>query len=137
MYCKHLEYFKGLSAENQMKEMENISVKGMISLADYMYEHYDEFKLILCCSKDTRYCDLAEQMALLDEEATREFAKTADMVGASVSSVPSRLEHILTTGLFTMFFELIIHDVPREEADEYISKLTKFYLYGYRGIMGF
>lgn len=137
MYRRNLSRFRELSAEHQMQEMENLSLTGMVSMADYMYEHYDEFKLILCCSRDTRYGDLADQMAFLDDEATREFAKTADSMGADVTPVPPRLEHILTTGLFTMFFELIVHDVPREEADEYIENLIHFFTNGYKGIMGF
>ena len=137
MYRRSLRTFAELPPEQQPSSMEELSAQHMIHMANYMYDHHDEFKLILCCSQGTEYSDLVEKMALLDEEATNAFAESANSAGGSVSRMPPRLEHILTTGLFTMFFELIVHDVPREEMDEYIGSLVRFYTKGYAGIMGF
>lgn len=137
MYANILESFQEMAYEQQQSDMEDLSIRGMIQLSDYMYDHYDEFKLILCCSKDTEYADLAAAMAHLDEEATNKFAEESVKAGMPVQRMLPRLEHILTTGLFTMFFELIIHDVPHEEAEEYITSLMHFFTAGYSGIMGF
>ncbi|MFQ9148077.1 MAG: hypothetical protein ACLR5G_07375 [Eubacteriales bacterium] len=47
------------------------------------------------------------------------------------------LEHILVSGMFSAFFEMIIHDVPYERASEYLKKLRAFYTAGWKEIMGF
>ena len=49
---------------------------------------------------------------------------------------PTR-EHILVSGMFAAFFEMIIHDVPYERASEYLKKLRAFYTAGWKEIMGF
>ncbi len=136
-YQSILESFQQLNCEQQQKNMEKIAAKGMLQLVDYMYEHYEEFKIILCCSQDTPFTDLANDMALLDEAATDKFVEECAKAGKSVKRMLPRLEHILSTGFFTMAFELIIHDVPRQEADEYIVSLLHFYTLGCSGIMGF
>lgn len=137
MYKEALLDFSRLTPEQQKSDMEELSTQGMIRMAEYMYQHHDEFKLLLCCAQDTEYGDLIEQMALLDEQATRDFAETTQAAGVPVRRIMPQLEHILTTGMITMFFELIIHDVPREEADEYIISLIQFFTGGYSKIMGF
>ena len=136
MYASALTEFSQLSPEQQQTDMEELSIQGMIQMAEYMYQHHDEFKLLLCCAQDTEYGDLIEQMALLDEQATKDFAESTQAVGVPVRRIMPRLEHILTTGMVTMFFELIIHDVPREEADEYIISLMHFFTGGYGRVMG-
>ena len=47
------------------------------------------------------------------------------------------IEHILASGLFSAFFEVIIHDIPHENAAEYLEELKAFYTAGWKKIMGF
>lgn len=137
LYRSGLEEFSQLPPQQQQTDMEALSTRKMLQIAQYMYDHHDEFQLLLCCSQGTEYGDLAERMALLDEQATNEFAKTTMAAGVPLQRIMPRLEHILTTGLFTMFFELIIHKVPQEEAEEYVVNLMHFFTGGYSRIMGF
>lgn len=39
--------------------------------------------------------------------------------------------------LFSAFFEVIIHDIPHENAAEYLEELKAFYTAGWKKIMGF
>lgn len=48
----------------------------------------------------------------------------------------ARLEHILTTGMFNAFFELIIHEMPLDEAERYLEEMRDFYTAGWMKIMG-
>ena len=137
IYARTLEGFAALPAEQQQADMEDIAIQATLRMTNYMYSHRDAFKLILCCSQDTEYADLTERMARLDEQATSRFAQTTAAAGMPFQRTTPRLEHILTTGLFTMFFELIVHDVPREEADDYVVSLIHFYTAGCSRIMGF
>lgn len=50
--------------------------------------------------------------------------------------IDERLEHILITGMFNTFFELIIHDMPLEEAKHYLKEMRAFYTAGWMKIMG-
>ena len=46
------------------------------------------------------------------------------------------IEHIITTGMFSALFELIIHDVTKDKAIDYAKTLTRFYYAGWKEIMG-
>ena len=135
-YRDVLNEFLKLPTQTKREAYDALSTAYMMSLANYMYEHYDEFKLILCCSEDTKYSDLVNEMALIDERATKEYLESLASSGIAVEHISPRLEHILTTGLFSMFFELIVHDIPQEDAHEYVHKLMEFFSTGYRKILG-
>ena len=137
MYRETLENFFNYSPEEQFTNMQSITHQCMLEMKEYMYDHYDSVKLILCCSQGTRYQDFVHDLAEMDVEATHDFTKTMDQVHVQAKNVNPVLEHILTSGMFTGFFELIVHDVSREDADAYIEQLLTFYTAGWGSIMGF
>ena len=137
IYKEALESFFKFSPEDQMQNMISVTYECMVKLKNYMYDNYDSVKLILCCSQGTKYDDLVHRMANMDKEATHDFAKSVKSVSNDIKLVNPILEHILTSGMFAGFFELIVHDVPREDADEYIIQLLDFYAAGWGKIMGF
>ena len=59
-----------------------------------------------------------------------------ERLGRPVPSIDKRLEHILITGMFNTFFELIIHEMPLEEAKHYLKEMRAFYTAGWMKIMG-
>lgn len=137
LYRELLTRFAAMPHAQQQASMAAYTADGMIRMADFVYENHDAFKLLLSCSEDTEYADLIEALARMDEQANRNFEQVSSQAGAPVSSLPPKLEHILTTGLFTMFFELILHDIPRDESEAYIRSMIRFFTCGYAGIMGF
>lgn len=137
MYRKTLTDFFEKTPEEQCENMVDATFMCMKKMKDYMYENFDAFKLILCCSEGTRYKYLIHNVAEMDIAATHDFAKSMDQVGQAAKKVNPVLEHILTSGMFAGFFELIVHDVPKEAADEYIHQLLDFYAAGWGKIMGF
>lgn len=42
----------------------------------------------------------------------------------------------MITGMFNTFFELIIHEMPLEEAKHYLKEMRAFYTAGWMKIMG-
>ena len=46
------------------------------------------------------------------------------------------LEHILITGMFHTFFELVIHEMPLQNAENYVKEMRAFYTAGWMKIMG-
>ena len=50
--------------------------------------------------------------------------------------IDKRLEHILITGMFSTFLELIVHEMPLEEAEVYLKQMRAFYTAGWMKIMG-
>lgn len=137
LYRDVLSDFFALPAEQQQADMIGCTHKCMMRMVDYMYAHYDSFKLILCCSQGTPYASMVHELAHLDVLATQQFRSSITGAGVPLKPVNKTLEHMLTSGMFSTFFELIVHDIPRKDADEYVRQMLDFYSAGWQKIMGF
>ena len=105
-------------------------------MVDYVYEHFDTFKLILCHSDGTKYADMIHEMVEIEVKSTHDFIDTLKSLGHNVKAIDSRLEHILVSGMFTSFFEMVIHDMPKEQAVTFNKELRAFYTAGWKELMG-
>ena len=130
------EAFARLTPEEQVAGMGVQSGECIDWLMDYAYENMDAFKLILCCSEGTKYENMVHEMVESEVEATHTFAKVMEGLGMPAYHVDTQLEHMLVSGMFSAFFETIIHDVPHEKAAEYVRELRAFHVAGWKEIMG-
>ncbi len=55
---------------------------------------------------------------------------------AKTRRMDPQLEHILISGMFSAFFEIVIHNMPMEQATEYVKELRDLYVAGWKKIMG-
>lgn len=137
LFGSSLESFSQLSPESQHHDMLDYTSSSMARMTDYIYDNLLPFKLILCSSEGTRYENLVHDLAQMDCDATRTFSETMAENGLHMKSVHPQLEHMLNSGMFSAYFELVIHDIPRESAEEYVTQLLNFYTAGWKKIMGF
>lgn len=137
MFNNTQESFADLSPNEQKEGMGVISSAKMQDMMKYAYEHKEIFKLLLISSEGTKYENMIHDMVETEAEATRKFAKVMEGLGKPKYSVDPILEHILISGMFSAFFEVIIHDVPYENAKEYLTELSEFHIAGWKKIMGF
>lgn len=131
------EAFARLSPEEQKANMGIQSGECMDWMTSYAYEHFDVFKLILCCSEGTKYENMVHEMVEIEIEATHAYAKVLEGLGMPAYNIDPQLEHMLVSGLFSAYFEMIIHDVPQAKATEYVRTLRAFHTAGWQKIMGF
>ena len=137
MYEKTQKDFTFLSPEEQIEKMGKMSGETLQKMMKYAFEHKDAFRLLLGSSEGTKYENMVHDMVETEVEATHAFADVAEKLGYPKYCVDSTLEHILVSGLFSAFFEMVIHDVPYEKATECLRELRDFYTAGWQKIMGF
>lgn len=137
MYQTILDDFNNIPPKDQCECMENYTTAGMFQMTEYIYDNFDAFKLILRCSEGTRYENLVHDMTQMECNATRNFYEAMSYNGTPMHPVHPQLEHILTSGMFYAYFEIVVHDIPKENASEYIRELINFYEGGWQRIMGF
>lgn len=135
-YCKAQREFADLPPEEQPEHLGTTSGNCMYEMLLYAYEHLDEFKLILCHSEGTRFSKLIDEMAEIETNATHNYFKVLGQLGRPVPPIDEHLEHILITGMLNTFFEMIIHEMPFDKAQQYLEKMTAFYTAGWMKIMG-
>ena len=131
MYINTQNGFKKLDAETQQTSMGKVSGDCMEDMLDYMYDNEDEFRLILLSSKGTRYDNMVHEMSDIEVEATHDFVKLMEQNGKHIKAVDPMLEHMLISGMFSAFFELLIHKDDIKEAKTYLKQLRAFYTAGW------
>ncbi len=147
MVGRHYEYilncfkraqqeFAGLPHERQPEVMGDISGACMFDILHYAYAHLEECKLILCCSEGTRFSGLIDEMVEIEVEATHAYQEVLRELGRHSPNIDPLLEHILITGMFHTFFELVIHEMPLSDAENYVKEMRAFYTAGWMKIMG-
>lgn len=135
-FKKAQQEFSKIPHEQQPEVMSDISGKCMFEMLHYAYRHLEECKLILCCSEGTKFSGLIDEMVEIEEEATHSYQKVLEELGRPSPKIDPVLEHILITGMFHTFFELVIHQMPLENAENYVKEMRIFYTAGWMKIMG-
>lgn len=135
-FCRAQKEFADLPLKEQPISLGTISGECMYDMLLYAYEHLNEFKLILCHSEGTRFSRLIDEMVEIEAKGTHDYLAVLDKLGRPSPPIDERLEHILITGMFNTFFELIIHEMPMEEAKHYLKEMRTFYTAGWMRIMG-
>lgn len=130
------EEFASLPYEEQVAGMGTITARCIEWCVGYIYDHIDEFRLILMCSEGTHYSSMVDEMMKIEEESTEKFIDLMRENGVSVPDIDPLLEHMITSGYFMSFFEIVRHSVPRDAAFSYIHDLQAFYKAGWERLFG-
>jgi AcrR family transcriptional regulator len=128
--------FSNLPPQEQPNQMGTLSQEYLTLMVDYIYQHFESFQLILSCSKGTQYEHFIDRIVEIEVAGTNRFLSVLRKLGHEVVEIDPQLEHILVSGLFTSFFEFVIHNMPKHQAVDYVNKLNRFYIAGWREIMG-
>lgn len=102
----------------------------------YVYDHFNVFKLLLCCSSGTKYSQFQHELV---EGEVRTLLTMIDLMrekGHPVKQIDARTLHLLLSGFFSSIFEMIIHDYSRAEAEQHIRVLSVYFCSGLRAVLG-
>ena len=130
------EDFVKLPKEVQAQHMGVESRSSLNEIVDYIYKHFDEFKLLVCKSEGTSYENFVHNMVEIEVEQTLEFIEVLKSQGKNVPDMEKPVCHMIVSGMFTGIFELIKHDMKKENAVKYVSQLQDFYIAGWSKILG-
>ena len=130
------ESFEELSDEEKINHMGVESRTSLNEIVDYIYEHFDEFKLIICKSEGTSYENFIHNMVEIEVEETYQFIDALRSQGKDVPTIEKAVCHMIVSGMFSGIFELIEHDMKKENAKKYVSEFQDFYIAGWSKILG-
>ena len=130
------ESFEELPEEEKAMHMGVESRTGLNEIVDYIYEHFDEFKLIICKSEGTSYENFIHNMVEIEVEETYQFIDALRSQGKDVPNIEKAVCHMIVSGMFSGIFELIEHDMKKENAKKYVSEFQDFYIAGWSKILG-
>lgn len=130
------EEFAGFSPERQREEMHSYVDDKMDVMLDIVYEYFDAFKLIVCKSGGSSYEFYIDKMIDVETRNTVRFINVLKETGIQIADVRADLNHMLASALFNGWFEIVAHDLPKEDAAVYVKQLQYFFNAGWDKLLG-
>lgn len=104
-------------------------------MVDYICEHRDPVKLLLLKAEGTSYENFVHNIVEVEVEYTLKYMDVLRELGYSVPKLNRTLCHIIASGMFGGIFEVVIHDIPKNQAMRDVRQLRAFYTAGWLALM--
>lgn len=123
-----IDYFSNIEVSDEKDgrydwESKSESIQAMT----YIYDHLDEFKLIILKSGGTHYENFVHEVAKLEEKVTYKYMDLLKEKGYKVKKTDPKEFHLLLTSFVEAMFKPITHGLDRKEALQYAETLEEFY----------
>ena len=126
-----------LVTEDKAEQSQDLSTSYLNYFINYIYDHFDSFKLVICCSEGTRYANYIHELVELEVDQTEDYYQQLRQLGKLEGTVNRDLHHMITSAYFTAVFETVAHDMSREQAIGYVNELAVFFNCGWSGLLRF
>lgn len=123
--------FDYLSAAN-LDDLWDVSVETMAEFINYIFLHFDEFKLLLHCSDGTPYVAFTDWMVEREVKDTIRVYEALESKGIAFERLEVKELHMLNHAYYSCIFETILHDYSKNDALKCTETLAKFFTAGWR-----
>ena len=128
--------FSELPEQEQPEHMGLESSQCVHWMVDYICDHREPVKLLLTRSEGTSYEHFVHNMVEVEVEYTLQYIEVLRRLGKDIPMLDKSLCHIIASGMMSGIFEIVIHDMPREQALRDVDQLRDFYTAGWLKLMG-
>lgn len=128
--------FAGRPEAEQPEHMGEASESCLDWMVDYICQNREPVKLLLCRAEGTGYESFVHNMVEVEVEYTLRYMEVLRRLGRRVPTLSRSLCHIIASGMFNGLFEVVIHDMPYEQALRDVKQLRAFYTAGWLELVG-
>lgn len=128
--------FAAMPLERQLCELPEVPDEKQLWMLRHIYDHFDAFKLIICCSAGTKYEHYIDTLIEIEANSSRALIDRMTAEELKIRCVDDELIHIVSSALFFGMFETVKHEMPFEKAVIYTNSLREFYSAGWFKILG-
>ena len=128
--------FAELPEKEQPEHMGLESGRCVDWMVDYICAHREPVKLLLCRAEGTPYEHFVHNMVEVEVEYTQRYMEVLRRLGRDIPVLDKSLCHIIASGMFNGIFEIVVHDMPRDQAMRDVDQLRAFYTAGWSKLMG-
>ena len=118
---KALDGFSALPGKEQQAQKKSYADDGVA-------------KILLTSGETHIYQEFLHRIIDLDIACTTRFIEQTGNDAFTSGRLTPELAHILSCAFYSGFFEIVMHDMPQEQAHEHIQRLRKFYNIGWKNI---
>ena len=104
-------------------------------MVDYICEHRDPIKLLLSKAEGTSYENFVHNIVEVEVEYTLKYMDVLRELGYTVPRLDKTLCHIIASGMFGGIFEVVIHDIPKNQDMRDVGQLRTFYTAGWLALI--
>ena len=119
----------------ELPEEQQLEHTGMESgtYPDWMGQHREPVKLLLTRVEGTSYEHFVHNM--VEVEYTLQYMEVLRRLGKDIPVLDKSLCHIIASGMMGGIFEIVVHDMPREQALRDVDQLRDFNTAGWLKLM--
>ena len=128
------EDFLQLPGDEQVEEVMERSDRGLEVFIEYLYRHFDEFRLLLTCSSPGVYSQFIHRFVSMDVRCTFQYVEDSGNDAIRKGRLNKEFAHILSEAFYTGVFQIVIHNMPREEGEDHLKRLRKFFAAGWHTV---
>lgn len=119
-----------MSWEKMMEYTDN----QLFKMVDMIYDDFDSFKLLVCCAEGTVFSEFIHNIVDFHVEYTVKYIESIGNDAIISKRLTPELLHMLCSSYWSGIFEIVAHDMNKEDAYEYIYRLKRFFRCGWNDI---
>ena len=131
MFRRVQEDFHQLSEEEQRADMGQYTAHHQEEMLDYIYDHFDVFRLLLDGAHGTRFSCFLDELVDIEVEYTYKYMEVIGCESVKAGLVTEEFIHIIVTAYFNGMFEVVRHNMDRAAAHRYIKMLNCYHMAGF------
>ena len=105
-------------------------------MRELVYPNMDDYYLLIVKSQGTKYESFLHDMTERSQQKMLEYLGKLRESGKKLPEIKSQELHLLLTAYITALFEPVIHRYPYEEAIGALETLERFFLPGWKQLIG-
>ena len=134
MFLEIQENFHQLDDNVQEAEMGRYTSLHQMELLDYIYDHFDEFRLLLDGAEGTQFACFLDELVEIEVDYTYKYMEVIGCESVRSGQVTEDLIHIVTIAYFNGMFEPVRHRMDKARALHYIRQLNRYHMAGFETI---
>ena len=134
MFLEIQEKFHSFDKEAQLAEMGQYTSLHQMEMLDYIYDHFDVFRLLLDCAEGTQFSRFVEELVEIEVDYTYKYMEVIGCKSVKSGLVTEEFVHIVVTAYFNGMFEVVRHNVDNASAVNYVRLLNRYHMQGFSTI---
>ena len=129
-----LHGFEKMSKEDQQKHRNTSAKQGSLDLIEYIYDNFDYFKILIMSGEYKLYQEFLHKIVDMDVRYTISHIEATGNNAIVSGRLDTDFAHVLSVAFYSGFFEIIVHNMKKDDAQKHIERLRKFYTAGWQTI---
>lgn len=123
--------FHAFDEDVQRAEMGQYTARHQMDLLDYIYDHFDEFRLLLSGAEGTRFARFLDELVDIEVDYTYKYMEVIGCKSVQSGLVTEEFIHIIVTAYFNGMFEVVRHNMRKADAVKYLQLLNRYHIAGF------